>query len=275
MQNTKVNLFANAVVGCISLTFITSASAGATAQVNLEGGPGQQFLMTVGTTTTLIVAQASGASGDSTASAYASLADGVLRDVAHATNAYPGTPYAASSSSSIMDAVTFSGGMGQTGYLDYSFDGTLSLNPAINTPYATYGQMLVFIGSSFANLQLSAFQANCGQGSLFASCTVGTSVSKQGSIPFTITSGQMSFGASLNAYAQFGNTAEFSNTGKLYLRAPQGVSFTSQTGSFLTNAAPIIAVPESESYILMAIGLVALAFKRKKINSSNINRKDA
>jgi len=266
---------ANAIVGCILISLSTSSLAGASAQVNLEGGPGQQVLITVGTTTTLLVAQTSGASGDSTGSAYASLAEGVLKDFAHATNAYPGTPYAASSSSSIMDNVTFSGGVGQTGHLDYSFDGTLSLNPTINTPYATSGQMLVFIGSSFANLQLSAFQANCGQGTLFASCTVGTSVSKQGSIPFTITAGQMSFGANLNAYAQFGNTAEFSNTGKLYLRTPQGVSFTSQTGSFLTNAVPIFAVPEPETYLLMLIGLVTIGCMRKKNKTTNIVERNA
>ncbi len=247
------------VASLLSLLFAMPSFAGAVAQVNLEGGPGQQFLDTVGTTTTLVIAQTAGASGDSTGSAYANLASGVLRDEAHATNAYPGIPYAASSSSSIMDTVSFSGGIGQTGYLDYSFDGTLALN-AINGPYATSGQMLVFIGSSFANLQLSAFQANCGQGTIFASCTVGTSVNKQGSIPFIIGAGSMSFGASLNSYAQFGNTAQFSNTGKLFLRTPEGVSFSSESGSFLTSAAPIFSttVPEPQTYLLLLTGLSAL-----------------
>lgn len=269
MKSVTFSSSFSAVLGLVGLAIAGSSHAvGAVAQVDVQGGPSQQYTASIGTLVVLPVAQLSGSSGASTASAYASMSTGVLKDTAHATNAYPGTPYAASASSSIYDTVTFSGGIGQTGFLDYSFEGSLTLNPLINTPYATYGQMLVYIGSAFANLQLSAFQGNCGGGSLFASCTVGTSVSKQGSIPFTITAGQMSFGAGLSAYAQFGNTAEFSNTGKLYLRAPGGVTFASTTGNFLSAAAPIFtsAVPEPSSYALLLAGLatIGLAIQRKR-----------
>ena len=250
-----------------TVTFPVITLAAATVQGSVQGGPGQQLLFQ-DNAPNLIVAQSSGVSGNSSASGFANLSTGVLRSSAVATNSFPGTPYAASVVSTAIDTVRFSGGVGQTAFLDYSFDGTLGYT---SPSMATFGQMLVYIGGSFANIMLSANPGNCGGGSIFADCTVATSVNKQGSIPFVITALDvnlgLNLGASLQAYSQFGNAALFSNTGRLYLRVPDGVTYTSTSGAFLTTALPILpAIPEPSSYALMTggMGLVFLAIRRSK-----------
>lgn len=163
--------------------------------VDVQGGPGQQLTL-FDNAPGLLIAQTSGSSGDSVATSYANMTTGVLRDFAHATNAYPGTPYAATASSSLSDSVVFSGGFGGTAYVDWSFDGSLAYT---SNTIGTFGQFLVFIGSDYANIMLSANPGNCGQGNLFADCTVATSVNKEGSIAFTIQPGQMHFASALQA----------------------------------------------------------------------------
>lgn len=270
MQRIKYAYCASVITACFSLFFSTSSAAGATAKVVLDSGPGQRFSDYVGITgPMLITAQTSGTSGDSSGSAYADLSSGVLKSFANATNAYPGTPYGASAVSAATDIVRFSGGVGQTAYLDWSFDGSLSYT-RIET--FAFGRMLVYTGGSTTDITLAAYFGSCSVGSTFSDCTVGTSVNKQGSIPFVITAFEVDsgiqLGASLNAFSTFGNTAAFSNTGKLYLRAPEGVTFTSSTGSFLTNAAPIFAVPvpvpEPQTYVMLLAGLGAVAVRRRR-----------
>lgn len=234
--------------------------------VDVQGGPGQQLTL-FDNAPGLLIAQTSGSSGDSVATSYANMTTGVLRDFAHATNAYPGTPYAATAVSQLSDSVVFSGGFGGTAYVDWSFDGSLAYT---SNTIGTFGQLLVFIGSDYANIMLSANPGNCGGGNLFADCTVATSVNKQGSIAFTIQPGQMYFASVLQAYSQFGDTAAFGNSGKIYIRTPEGVSYTSLSGNFLTAAAPIFPptvspVPEPETYMLLIAGFFALAAARRQV----------
>lgn len=258
-MNSRPAVLASLVLASSLLAPHLSSLAAASAQANVEGGPGQQVINIVGNDPALFVAETSAVSGDSTAYSYANMITGVLRDFARATNAYPGTPYAALASGGFFDTVTFSNGVGQTAYLDWSFDGSLSLDNT-SLPFATHGQLLVY-GGSGANIQLTNAGNLCATG---GDCTVGTSVNKQGSIPFVISAGAMFFAANLSAYSQYGNTADFSNTGRIYLRTPDGVSYTSQSGQFLNEAAPIFAVPEPATYALMLAGLVAVGLVTRR-----------
>lgn len=193
-SNRRVISLVNGIGLAVALAHAPSFGA-ATAYVDVQGGPGQQ-LTYYENDPGLVIAQTSGSSGDSVASSYADMRTGILRDFAHATNAYPGTPYAATASSTIGDTVVFSGGVGQTAYVDWSFDGTLAYTSSL---IGNFGQFLVYIDSSFANIMLSANGGNCGGGILSADCTVATSVNKQGSIAFTIQPRQMSFATQLQA----------------------------------------------------------------------------
>jgi hypothetical protein len=251
-----------ALVTASGLAMHLPALAAASAQANVEGGPGQQVINVVGNDPTLLVAETSAVSGGSSATSYANLVTGVLQDYAHATDAYPGTPYAALASSAITELVTFSGGVGQTAWLDWSFDGSLTLNP-LEYPFATFGQLLLYAGDSAANIMLSGNAGNC---AFPPTCTVGTSVDQQGSLAFIIPPGEMFVAANLQAYAQYGNTAQFANTGRIFIRTPEGVTYSSATGQFLTQATPIFAtaVPEPETYALMLAGLGMIGLLRRR-----------
>lgn len=57
--------------------------------------------------------------------------------------------------------------------------------------------------------------------------------------------------ASNDAWAKFGNTA------KLYIDTPTGVSLVSSTG-FMSNATPLLPVPEPETYTMLLAGLACI-----------------
>jgi hypothetical protein len=59
--------------------------------------------------------------------------------------------------------------------------------------------------------------------------------------------------------------ADFSNTASLFLVVPPGVTFTSQSGVFLTQAPPA-PVPEPHSILMLVTGLTALGMmvRRKR-----------
>jgi hypothetical protein len=190
--------------------------------------------------------------------AYANLNTGILRVAGKSVYA---PPFATTTdgNSGISDSVTFSGGAG-TAFLDYSFEGTLGVI-ADASPKAAFAQMFINIGtpggSSSRYETLSAYGANCGFGT---NCVVGTSTMRSGSVAFDVFSGSpTSFGISLNGFASIGNSFDFGNTAKFYLRLPEGITYTSSSGSFLTAAVPILAVPEPATNAMLLTGIVVLS----------------
>ena len=112
---------------------------------------------------------------------------------------------------------------------------------------------------------LSAFNNTCGPG-----CGAGTATSRTGSLAFTIAEGLTTFATSLQGFASFGNSFDFGNTARFYLRTPDGVTF-SGANAFLTAATPIgtvtvSPVPEPETYALMLAGpaSIGVAARRKR-----------
>jgi hypothetical protein len=199
--------------------------------------------------------------------AYANLDTGTLRVAGNSIYA-PGYTTTADASANIRDTLTFSGGSRLTGYLDYSFDGSLGV-VADAFQKAAFAQLAVNIGtvggSSSVYETLSAYPANCGSG---VNCEVGNSTARNGSLAFQIVAGAPTdFSLNLSGFASIGNSFDFSNTAKFYLRLPDGVNYTSTTGSFLMAALPITPVPEPSMPALMlaGLGIVGLIAKRRKL----------
>jgi hypothetical protein len=211
-----------------------------------------------------VFASQSGTGADGAyAQATADASAGTLRTVAQAGL---NGPYIipASADASISEAILFSGGFGQTAYLDYSFEGSIALAGA-EYPQAAFAQLAINIGTIFGGgttyETLSAFAGNCGPG-----CEVGTFTSRTGSIAIPIAEGGANIAMSLLTFATYGNLVDFSNTAAFYLRLPEGVTFTSQSGRFLADATPIFttAVPEPETYALMLAGLAMIGVVRRR-----------
>jgi hypothetical protein len=98
-------------------------------------------------------------------------------------------------------------------------------------------------------------------------CIVGESPGTQiGVIPFSLTAGTYTFSSTLKMSVT-GYTANFSNTAKFYLSLPEGVTFTSSSGTFLSQATPITLVPEPASYamLLAGLGIVGAVAQRRAI----------
>jgi len=194
--------------------------------------------------------RATSASGGS-AYAYANLNTGVLRDVGVSGPVGNGVTEALASSS-INDTLSFTNGFGMTAYLDYRFDGTLGV-VAAEYDSAAIAQLYVFVATvadaTTRYETLSAFSANCGP-----NCEVGTSTARTGTIAFTIMEGPTSFQMSLYGEATNGNSFDFGNTARFYLRLPDGASYSSASGNFLAAAAPVLSVPEPASWAMLLLG---------------------
>lgn len=77
-----------------------------------------------------------------------------------------------------------------------------------------------------------------------------------GSLSLPITADPYTFRSFL-AVSATGYTADFSNTARLYMSLPEGVTYTSGSGSFLSQAMPISGVPEPDTWAMMGVGLAA------------------
>jgi hypothetical protein len=171
------------------------------------------------------------------------------------------------------DYVTFSGGFGQTAYLDYSFEGSLGVGGSPGHAVAV-GQFDALVqaftngGSLPAVQSFESLGGSARECERQPNCEVGTSTARTGSLAFTIVDGTLFIGASLRGTATYGNSFDFSNKAKLYLRTPEGVSFSSASG-FLSAAVPIgsgpvTAIPEPGTYALALAGLGMVVFVARR-----------
>lgn len=194
--------------------------------------------------------------GPATAYGYANLDTGVLRASAAAPT---GSGKYSFAEARIEDTLTFDSGAAGTAHLDWSFDGNLS-------PYAGDAQSMAGLTVAINGAQRTYIITNASCMPISATaCTEGTSIARTGSYSFDI--GQMgtSILVALVAYPGSGGDADFSNTGRVFLRTPAGVGFTSGSGTFLANASPIPAIPEPNSHALMWAGVIAvMALWRRK-----------
>lgn len=205
--------------------------------------------------------QTSGAVGSSQfAWASADAGTGVLKA---AVQAGLDGPYLlpATAATQVREDISFSSGFGGTAYLDWSFDGNITLSSSPYNPQfgAAFGQFNIYAATVFGSdtqyTTLSPFPYACGVG-----CVLGTSVERTGTVAIPINEYGATIIASLSTFATYGNFGDFGNTSKLYLRLPDGVTFTSTSGHFLENAEPIFtsSVPETSTYALLLVGLVVV-----------------
>lgn len=71
--------------------------------------------------------------------------------------------------------------------------------------------------------------------------------------------------AGLGVIAYTGGSADFSHTARFKLDLPSGVTFTSASGQFMANHYPPAPVPEPQTWALMASGLLALPWLRRRL----------
>ncbi len=199
--------------------------------------------------------------GNASIFGYANSDTGILRATATAANVF-GTPYASDVSAAIIEGITFTSGFGKKAYIDYSIHGNFAL---AGYPYghATFAQFFLFTGSTRKYITVSPY-TTCGD-----ACPPVTTLDTKGTFEFTIEAAPTNIGASLSLYTSFGDTADFGNTARLFLRTDE--SYTTTSGTFLSQAPPIFAtaVPEPETYALMLAGLAAVRFivRRRSVRS--------
>lgn len=213
--------------------------------------------------------------GTSSAFGLADLSAGVLKAIDISGPPFlPGYPVVsntfAQTAGAFGDTFAFTGGYGQTAYLDWLFEGSIGTN--VDKPVSSFSSAEFSIDVRLGGLDagvLSYLISNDGNCASFAGtyCTNAPSVTAIGSLPILIAPGSFSLQIGLVAGAVLGDTAQFSDTARLFLRLPDGVGITSGSGQLLAQATPIVAgIPEPETYalILAGLGLLGAAAARQR-----------
>jgi hypothetical protein len=170
-----------------------------------------------------------------------------------------------------MDGLTFfvAGGGSANVTLTYVYDGNLG---SIGTESSYFSEIKYFIGSADMDwtgaLNGTAGQVGTGETSGFNTFTYtnNTPSGFQFQGTFTVTNGEslpLFFSQEMNCGD--GQICDFSDTGQMGLILPTGVSFTSNSGVFLTQSEGS-TTPEPSSLMLMGLGIAALVcFSRRKL----------
>jgi hypothetical protein len=157
----------------------------------------------------------------------------------------------------------------------FTVDGSIS-HGSQTGPYQTVGSHLGFGGATFSSTASVSYGTDSFTDSAANWVSYGYSSNTADDIVFTgiyaLTGASTDLGIdeSLDASCGGGVDCNFSHTGAVSLSLPAGVSFTSDSGVFLT-ASPVAAVPEADSLAIFSVGLLALtATYRRRRASANL-----
>lgn len=176
---------------------------------------------------------------------------------------------AASARVTISDTVTFSNvPIGAVAYLDLQVDGSFSTvdNPfKIPSGFANASaqvnsadrsvsavQQRWFAADSFSLLSIPQFARS--------GASVGASATAFDTLAFDLHPGTYTFVRELRVSGN-GYDVDFGSTAHMYLRLPEGVTYTSESGVFLATAQPLLAVPWPPMLHLWLVGLGLLAVR--------------
>lgn len=202
--------------------------------------------------------------GGASASGFSDLSLGILRARA------VGDPQGGSTStiSAFSDSIVFAPGAAGTAYLKWNWDGVLSGadSPVNRADGILHVQMSVTGSPVFPdwNFQqayvLRPSECYAGVPDI---CQVGKSINQFNQLAVPIYGGETYHAyVDLIADASDGASSNFSSTGRFYLETPAGVTYTSTSGKFLTEALPI---PEPGTPWLLACGgaLIGVVARRR------------
>jgi hypothetical protein len=177
------------------------------------------------------------------------------------------------------------------GHFTIHVDGSLTSSPFEALPGAPFGQFAATASASFSfsanNPILGALPGGLVQGNANTSgvansnpalcanatatnlCEIGGNVSFDFILPFDFsdTARTVNFTGALQAIAQAGGAADFSHTASVDIVLPAGLSFTSDSGVFLTQAEvtpPPVGVVEPASLSLLISGVLPLTLARRR-----------
>jgi hypothetical protein len=199
------------------------------------------------------------------AEAYANSTTGILRAAATGPQRIGGGHGIAYSA--VNDTLTFTSGFGGVAYIDWALDG-----------FRTFFDNNVEISLAARNTRLGTVESeshlwsfDCAIQPPRDSCTENMDISRSGTFSFNITPDPVTLQITLFAVAWDFGAANLLSTGYVYLRAGEGVSFTSESGRFLTEAKPILpvaspggAIPSPSPWMLMLAAPIAAVLSRRR-----------